>query len=86
VDFGTAQQAKYVQLIGLEHGRHRLCCWGLCTYETQLPLLGFSTRSVFFSVLSGVFIEICIFYSGEILEMHVVLLYFPLKNAIVSQA
>ena len=86
MDFGTAQQAKYIQLIGLEHGRHRLCCCGLCAYETQLPLLGFSTKSVFFLFYLGFLLKICIFYSGEILEMHVVLLYFPLKNAIVSQA
>jgi len=40
-----------------------------------------------FSVLSGVFIENLLFFLfGQILEMHVVLLYFPFKNTVVSQA
>ena len=33
----------------------------------------------------GFSLKICFFPLGEILEMHVVLMYFPLKNIIVSQ-
>ena len=52
-------------------------CWGIFT------------RSVFFFCFiwgSGVFIKnLGFFDSGQILEMYVVLLYFPFKNTVVSQ-
>ena len=54
-----------------------------------LPLLFFFTRSLLFCFIwdCGIFIEnLFFFYSGQILEMYVVLLYFPFKNTVVSQA
>ena len=47
------------------------------------PLLFFFTRSGVFLFLSGV---LGFFDSGQILEMYVVLLYFPFKNTVISQA
>jgi len=51
-------------------------------------LLVFSLDLRFFCFIwdSGVFIENLFFYSGQILEMYVVLLYFQFKNTVVSQA
>jgi len=48
----------------------------------------FARSGVFlFSWGSGVFIEnLDSFYSGQILELYVVLLYIPFKNRVVSQA
>jgi len=47
----------------------------------------------FFFIRSGVFLfylffllKICFFYSGQILEMYVVLLYFPFTDTVISQA
>ena len=54
----------------------------------MLPLLVFSLDLRFFSFIwgSGVFIENPgFFYSDKILEMYVVLLYFPFKNIVVSR-
>jgi len=45
--------------------------------------------SAWFSVSSkvlGFLLKICFFYSGQILEMYVVLLYFPFKNTVISHA
>jgi len=69
--------------------------WGFFITEWQhwlpplMPLLFFFTRSVFFCFMwgSGVFIEnLGFFDSGQILEIYVVLLCFPFKNTVVSQA
>jgi len=53
-----------------------------------LPLLLFSLDLGFFCFIwgSAVFIENLFFYSGQILDKHVVLLYLPLKITVVSQA
>jgi len=53
--------------------------------RSVLSLLVFAL-DLFFSVLSGVFIEnLGFFDSVQVLEMYVVLHYFPLKNTVVSQ-
>ena len=57
--------------------------------EPVLPLLFFLLDLGFFCFLwgSGFFIEnLGFFDSGQILEMYVVLLYFPFNNTVISQA
>ena len=72
--------------IGLDH------CWGFWGFSVLSVLfienLGFWGFSVWgFSVSSVLFIENLGFVdSGQILEMYVVLLYFPFKNAVISLA
>ena len=51
------------------------------------------SSAVFFFIRSGVFLfylffywKSVFFYSGQILEMYVVLLYFPFTNTVISQA
>jgi len=81
---------KIVKIVRL---RSRL---GLCTSNLPIPPgqvyndhSAIFSLDLFFSVSSGVLgflFKIWAFYSGQILEMHVVLLYFPFKNIVVSQA
>ena len=90
---GPAPHAPWLQLLQTRcvvihpamnrSGRVSVVC------KPGLPLLFFFSLDLgFFSFIwgSGPFIEnLVIFYSGQILEMYVVLLYFPFQNTVVSQ-